>query len=186
MVFRGRFMGFIFFLVTILPLGCSVTDKEADMLVRRLDAVILTVQDLPMMEVNNGFLRGLYETPSIVKGLEQSWDGSQPEEHLYVYYWLFGSVADAREAADKWRGLISARMVKVNGKWVHAYQREPTAADVIGDATWRVENHASIWFVKNNVLIYIIARRPKVNQSVLTRKVARKIEAKINGVLNPR
>ena len=185
MRFRLRFIASIFLLAVMAPLGCSPTNKGEQMLVRKLNAVILTATDLPTMEEDSGRrIDGEIDQPPVIDGYIQYWDGSQPEEHLYVYYWLFGSVADAREAADKWRGLISARMVKVNGKWVHAYQREPTAAGVIGDGTWRVENHASIWFVKKNVLVYIIAQRPKVNQLPFTRSVGRKIEAKINAVLN--
>ncbi len=157
------------------------------MLVRKLDAIILTADDLPTMEldaVTSGGSGGVRKEPPVVDGFRQSWNGTQPEEHIYVDYWLFQTVADAQKAAAAWRRFIAADAIEINGKIESAYQPEPNAEDVIGDATWRVENDASIWFfVKNNLLVYITARRPLVNQLPLTRSVARKIEAKIVAVL---
>ena len=178
MMFRLRFIVFIFF-IAMLSLGCGIFYKGGNMLVRKLDAIILTRVDLPTMEedaVIAGRRGGVVEQPPVVDGYQQSWNGTQPEEHIYVNYWLFQTVADAQKAADQWRYFISSQ---------GDFQPEPTAAAVIGDATWRRPNRGSIWFVKNNVLVYIMARRPKVNQLALTRSVARKVEAKINGVLNP-
>ena len=63
------------------------------------------------------------------------------------------------------------------------YQPEPSVEDVIGDATWRPASHASLWFVKNNVLVYVMDGSLLHNQLALTRAVARKIETKINAVL---
>ena len=191
-------IGLLILLMTTL-LGCHTPNKAAisnqgailnegdDMLVRNLDAILLTVDDLPTMEVDPTMNRrtgSVGKDPRAVDGFEQSWNGSQPEEHIYVKYWLFSSVADAQTAADVWRNYIAAAAVEINGRIESAYQPEPNAADVIGDAAWRVADDASIWFVKNNVLVYIMARRPEVYQLKLTRAVARKIEAKINTALN--
>ncbi|MDE0325720.1 MAG: hypothetical protein OXN27_17530 [Candidatus Poribacteria bacterium] len=191
MIFQTRFIAFIF-LFAIAPLGCHISNKAAtlnkgdDMLVRKLDSILLTVDDLPTMAVDptmNHRIGGVGKHPRVVDGFEQSWDGTQPEEHIYVKYWLFSSVADAQTAADVWRNFIASAAIEVNGRIESAYQPEPYAAEVIGDATWRTANGASIWFVKNNVLIYVMRRRPEVYQLKFTRMVARKIEAKINAAL---
>ena len=189
MKFQGRFIGFIFLSAIVLPLGCGVIYKRehkgADVLVRKLNAVILTATDLPTLEEDSGRrIDGEIDQPPVIDGYIQYWDGARPEEHIGVRYWLFGSIADTQRAADQWRWTHSALGVEVNGKIEPILQPEPTAADVIGDATWRPANGSSIWFVKGNVLVYIQARRPKVNQLPLTRSVARKIEAKINAVLS--
>ena len=184
MILRFRFITFIF-LLAIAPLGCAITtNKEAvlnegdNMLVRKLNAVLLTTDDLPTMELDTSYaypIIGHTEEPPIFDGFSQSWDGTQPEEHITMDYWLFRRVADAQKAADQWRGLLSSQSF---------YQPEPNAADVIGDATWRIPNTSSIWFVKNNVLVHIKAGRPFINQLRFTRSVARKVEAKINAALN--
>ena len=157
------------------------------MLVRRLDAIILTANDLPTIAVDdfpaNVPFRGASKEPPVVDAFIHSWDGTQPEEHITVRYWLFQSVADAQKATDQWRSILSSLAIVINGKIESVYQPEPNAEDVIGDATWRSANSAFLWFVKNNVLVYIMARRPLVNQLTFTRSVARKIEAKINAVL---
>ncbi|MDD9972904.1 MAG: hypothetical protein OXU27_02810 [Candidatus Poribacteria bacterium] len=191
MMFQRRFIAFIF-IFAIAPLGCHISNEAAtfnkgdNMLVRNLDAILLTVDDLPTMTVDaasNRRIRGPAKQPPIVDGFGQSWDGNQPEEHIYVKYWLFSSTADAQTAADVWRNFIASAAIEVNGRIESAYQPEPYAAEVIGDATWRTANGASIWFVKNNVLIYVMRRRPEVYQLKFTRMVARKIEAKINAAL---
>ena len=191
MMFQRRFTAFIFILA-IAPVGCHISNEAAtfkkgdNMLVRNLDAILLTVDDLPTMAVDptiNHRIGGVGKQPQVVDGFEQSWDGNQPEEHIYVKYWLFSSTADAQTAADVWRNFIASAAIEINGRIDSAYQPEPNAADVIGDATWRIANGASIWFVKNNVLIYVMKRRPEVNQLKFTRMVARKIEAKINAAL---
>ena len=46
MMFRHRFISFIL-LLGIAPLGCHISNKGEDMLVRKLDAVMLTANDLP-------------------------------------------------------------------------------------------------------------------------------------------
>ncbi len=183
MILRFRFITFIF-LLAIAPLGCAITNKEAvlnegeHMLVRKLDAVLLAADDLPTMEVDgtvNHRKRGIVNQPPVADGFIQSWNGTQPEEHITVHYWLLRSIVDAQTAAEEWRSFITSQGI---------YQHEPNPEHVVGDGTWRIENDASIWFVKNNVLVHIVARRPLLNQLPLTRSVARKIEAKINAALN--
>lgn len=183
MIFRWRFIAFIF-LFAIALLGCHISNKAAtlnkrdNMLVRKLDAIILTANDLPTMQVDTSLARrigGFANQPPTVDGFLHYWDGRQPQEHIAVRYCLFPSVAEAKKAAKQWQRFIGAEAF---------YEPEPNNEDVIGDATWRVPNKASIWFVKNNVLVHVQARRPKINQLTLTRTVARKIEAKINAALN--
>ena len=177
MMFRCRFITFIS-LFAIAPLGCTIPNTGEKMLVRKLNAIILTANDLPTMRVDTSSvfrIGGFAEEPSTVDGLLHYWDGTQPQEHIAVRYCLFHSVADAKKAANQWQRFVGAEAF---------FEPEPNAEDVIGDATWRVPNKASIWFVKNNVLVHIMARRPKINQLTLTRSVARKVEAKINAALN--
>ena len=166
-------------LITTL-LGCPVNkgNKGEQMLVRKLDAVLLTTNDLPTMEVDVSTTRrrgGIAKQPPVVDGFKQSWAGTQPEELIYVSYWLFQSVADAENAAYQWCGRTASQGI---------HEPEPNAEDVIGDLTLRIPGSASIWFVKNNVLVYIMGRRPFINQLTFTRSVARKIETKINTALN--
>ncbi|MDE0686286.1 MAG: hypothetical protein OXI63_25445, partial [Candidatus Poribacteria bacterium] len=173
MMFRCRFIAFIF-LLAIAPLGCDILNKGEKMLVRKLDAVILTANDLPTMQVDVSTADrrgGMAKQPPVVDGFSHSWNGTQPEERFNIKYWLFQSVADARKAANHWQGFLASGGI---------YLPEPNAADVIGDATWRIPNNASIWFVKNNVLVYVRKGNPFVDQLPLTRSVARKIETKIN------
>lgn len=190
MVLQGRFIAFIFLFAIMLLLGCDVIykgeHKGEDLLVRKLNTVLLTTDDLPTTTMGLGMSGSVHHRrsePPFAEGFSQSGNGPQPEERITIRYWLFHSIADAQQAADKWRFHISALGVTVNEKVESIYQSEPNAEDVIADATWRPANRASIWFVKNNVLVYIMARNPRVNQLPLTRKVARKIEAKIQTVL---
>ena len=183
-MFQRRFIAFIF-LLAIPLLGCHIPNKAAisnqgdNTLVRKLNAILLTTDDLPItMKLDIGSsstIRGFGKQPPVVDGFSQSWNSTRPEETINVKYWLFPSVSKAQTAADQWRGFLSSQSF---------YQPEPNAAEVIGDATWRIENTSSIWFVKNNVLVYIMARRPFINQLKFTRSVARKIETKINAALN--
>ena len=186
--FRFAFIGFIF-LLTMPLLGCGLIYYVN--IVPRLDAVILTADDVPTMELNGAHrIGGVFKDPPTVAGFDQWWDGIQPEEHIAVKYWLFQTNDDAQKAAAEWRSGIAAAAIKINGKIESAYQPEPNPEHVIGDATWRVSKTRrgrsgnSIWFVKNNVLVYVMGRRPSINQLPLTRAVARKIEVKIEAVLN--
>ena len=188
MMFQRRFISFILFLA-MPSFGCHISNREATLnkeailnkgdntLVRKLNAILLTTDDLPTTMKLSGSahtIPGLGKQPPVVDGFSQSWNSTRPEETINVKYWLFPSVSKAQTAAGQWRGFLSSQS---------SYEPEPNAAEVIGDATWRIENTSSIWFVKNNVLVYIMARRPFINQLKLTRSVARKIEAKINAAL---
>ncbi len=182
---RFRFITFIL-LLSLPPLGCGILYTGENMLVGKLSAILLTTDDVPTMKLDpvvTGHRRGVVKYPPVLAGFEQSWNGTRPEELIYVNYWLFQSVRDAQKAADVWRSFIAAAAIEVNGRIESAYQPELNPEDVIGDATWRVAGAPEIWFVKNNVLVYIIGRRSQVDQRQLTRAVARKIEAKINAAL---
>ena len=177
-----------FLLLLTLPLlGCDIFNKGEDMLVRNLDAVILTANDLPTMKegvtTDSHRIGGHAKSPPIVEGFEQSWDGTRPEERIKVRYWLFRSTSDAKKAAEEWRGLIASGAIVINGKMDAIYQPEPKPKDVIGDATWRTPDGASLWFVKNNVLVHVRDRTLSHSQLTLTRSVARKIETKIKNAL---
>ena len=178
MMLQCRFISFILLLV-IVPLGCHILNKGDDMLVRKLDAVMLTANDLPPtmeLDVSSSFaIAGKRKHPPIVDGFSQSWNSTRPEEDISVSYWLLRSVEEAKTAAGEWMGTLASAGI---------YLPEPSPENVIGDATWRIENNASIWFVKNNVLVFIMKGRPKINQLPFTRSVARKIEAKINAASN--
>ena len=181
---RFRFITFIL-LLSLPPLGCGILYTGEHMLVKKLDTILLTANDLPTMEVDasaNFRIRGVGKQPLVVDGFLQAWDGTRPEEDITVRYWLFRSVGDAQKAADVWRSFIAAAAIEIDGKTESAYQPEPNPEDVIGDATWRPENDTSIWFVKNNVLVYVMAN-DVLGDQLWNRAVARKIEAKINAAL---
>ena len=153
----------------------DVNEAGEEKLVSKLNPVLLTANDLSTTTMGLGRSHPVAHRrvePAFAEGFSQSWNGPQPEERIAIRYWLFHSITDAQQAADKWRHHISALPV---------YKPEPNAEDVIGDATWRAG--ASIWFVKKNVLVYIMARNRRVNQLSLTRSVGRKIEAKIEAAL---
>ena len=181
---RFRFITFIL-LLSLPPLGCGILYTGENMLVGKLSAILLTTDDVPTMKLDpvvTGHRRGVVKYPPVLAGFEQSWNGTRPEELIYVNYWLFQSVRDAQKAADVWRSFIAAAAIEIDGKTESAYQPEPNPEDVIGDATWRPENDTSIWFVKNNVLVYVMAN-DLLGDQLWNRAVARKIEAKINAAL---
>ena len=117
MMFRCRFISFILFLA-ITSLGYNMTNKGAiinkginkgeQMLVRKLDAILLTTDDLPAtMELDissSSTIPGFAKQPPVVDGFSQSWNGTQPEEPIHVSYWLFQSGTDAEKAAYQWCG----------------------------------------------------------------------------------
>ena len=84
-MFRLRFISFIFFTVIMPTLGCAIINKGEHMLVRKLDAVLLTANDGPTMEVDavtNHRIRGVVKEPPVIDGFVHAWDGTQPEEHI--------------------------------------------------------------------------------------------------------
>ena len=182
-IFQRRFIVFVSLLAMLL-FGCHISNQGAifnkgeSMLVRKLNAVMLMANDLPTMKLDTSSsftITGLAEFPPIIDGFTQYWKGTQPEERITIHYWLLHSVEGAKKAAEDWRHFLASQGF---------YEPEPNPEDVIGDATWRIENASSLWFVKNNVLVYVMGGNPLVNQLTLTRSVARKIEAKINAALN--
>ena len=94
MIFRCHFTAFIL-LFAIAPLGCNIINKGAiinkgeHMLVRKLDAVLLTVNDLSTMQMDVSTTHrrgGIGKQPPVVDGFSQSWNGTQPEEPIDVSY----------------------------------------------------------------------------------------------------
>ena len=182
MMFRLHFTVFIF-LLAMVSLGCNVSNKGAisnkggHILFRKLDPVLLIPADLPTMQLQESDHRIGGDDPNIVLTLDQWWG-----KPLSVEYFLFDSASTARNAADNFSFRIVAAIPNSH--------RELNPNDVIGDATWRIipkqlwEKHwTRIWFVKNNVLVDIRADGPPSQQLQFVRDVARKIEAKMEAVL---
>ena len=172
MMFRLHIIGFLF-LVTVTTPGCTVLFNR----VVRLDPIILKKDDLPMMQLTSTRRSDLpTEDSSGPVGFHQMWDGRQ----LVVRYCLFGSSSTAQKAAAEgwtWRfaGLPN----------IHP---ELNPEDVIGDATWHYirderDEETNIMFVKNNVLVHIMASGHPSHRLQFVRDVARKIEVKIERVL---
>lgn len=191
-MFRLRFISFTFLIVTTFSLGCNIinkgenklVNKEEKRLVKKLDPVLLTEDDFPSMRGTSTSIDpeiGTF-TPevSVITGLKQRWSGD-----LSIEYWLFDTADTAKKVANSGVHHISA--VPMN------WQPEPNPEDVIGDATWHhipgrqwkyVRTH--IVFVKSNVLVHISTGEPSQNQRhqlQFARDIARKVEAKIETVL---
>ena len=169
-------------LVTTMQTGCGVLFNVNRVV--KLHPVILTQEDLPKMRLTSSHRgsRPLSGVPSkdspIILKFEQQWNGNQ----LTVGYWLFDSSYTAKKAA----GEYTFRMVA----GVPNYQPESNLQDVIGDATWRMipkrwweKDATDLWFVKNNVVVYVSADGQSPDQLQFARDVARKIEAKVTAVL---
>ena len=157
----------------------------------KLDPVILTQDDLPtmrLMEEGTGKITDASEIPNVIAEFEQRWNRNQLiveyrnqliveyRNQLIVEYWLFDSGHTAQRTAGGFRFRIVA--VEPN------YHPELNPEDVIGDATWRIihgrwreDSRTNIWFVKNNVLVYISAGGHPSNRLQVVQEVARKIEA---------
>ena len=123
--------------------------------------------------------RGPTLESGVIVEFEQRWN----ENQLIVEYWLFDAAYTAKKAAETYR------FRRVAGTPNYDLKRNPE--DVIGDATWHIspkrwsENGTTeLYFVKNNVIVYITAKGYPSNQLWLVRDVARKIEAKINAASN--
>lgn len=154
------------------------------MLVKRIDSIILSENDLPGISMTSFPIRGPVKEPPCTEGLRQSWDGNKAEEHIAIHYWLFNSIEDAEVAADKWRYAIASGLIKVDDKWESPYRPEAVPDFIFGDKTWR--SGSGIWFVQKNVLVYVMGRRPVPNQIDFTKEVASKIEKKITAVVSKR
>ena len=178
MVFRLHFIGFLLLLTTLL-IGCGVLLNTNR--VMRLDPVILTQDDSATMRLMEN--RRLYRFPeesSIIVGCEQRWNVNQ----LIVRYYLFDSEYTAQKAwKNPWGYPVAAA--------VSNFHPELNPQDVIGDATWHYIpkrqtekiNDIEILFVKNNVAVLVMANGHASNQLQFARDVARKIEARIEAVL---
>lgn len=182
MMFRLRFTVFIF-LLAMVSLGCNMRNKGAisnkgeHILFGKLDPILLTPADLPTMQLQESYQHLGGDHPNIVLTLDQWWG-----KPLSVEYFFFDSASTARQAAGNFNFRIVAGIPK--------YRRELNPNDVIGDTTWRIipnllrdKNWTRIWFVKNNVLVDIRADGPPSQQLQFVRDVARKIEAKMEAVL---
>lgn len=170
-------------LIAITPIGCGITQspdipKGENKVIKNLKTITLTPNDLPSIPMGEALRGHDRDTqPQTVDNFFQRASG------LMIKYHLFASVGDAQQAADKWRSNIVAAGIVVEGEWDSIYQPEPSAEDVIGDATWRAENTASLWILKNNVVIYVKDFKYTSDRLSVTRAVARKIVAKIDSAL---
>ena len=191
-MFQLRFISFTFFIVTTFSLGCNIinkgenklVNKEENRLVKKLDPVILTEDDLPSMQVTSTSINPDIETftpeVSVIVGFDQWWSGD-----LSIEYWLFDAADTAKKVANSGEHHISAGLMN--------WQQEPNPEDIIGDATWRhipwrqwAYVSTQIVFVKSNVLVHISTGEPSQNQLhqlQFARDIARKVEAKIETVL---
>lgn len=157
-------IGFLL-LATTMTIGCAILSNAYP--VMSLHPVLLTQDDLPTMQLmkskrNNSPTREL----SRIVEFEQLWS-----EELVILYFLFNSTSAAQKAA-------SPLFPDVEG-----YRPEPNPKEVIGDATWRVEKPLGIYFVKHNVLVYVLVKGHPSHRLPFARNVARKIETKITAVL---
>ena len=169
-------IGFLL-LVTTMQTGCGVLFNVNRVV--KLHPVILTQEDLPKMRLTSSHRgsRPSSGVPSkdfpVIIEFEQKWNGNQ----LTIQYWLFDASYTAKKAAGEYT------FRRVAG--VPNYQPESNPDAVIGDATWRIipkgwseKNTTDLWFVKNNVVVYITADGQSPDKLRFARDVARKIEAK--------
>lgn len=178
-MFRLRFISFTFLIVTTFSLGCNIINKSENRLVRKLDPVLLTEDDLPSMQVTS-IIEAFTPEVSVITEFNQGWSGD-----LSIKYWLLDTADTANKVANSGVHHISA--VPMN------WQPEPNPDDIIGDATWRhipgrqwEYVHTQIVFVKSNVLVHISTGELSPNQRhqlQFARDIARKVEAKIETVL---
>ncbi len=179
-------IGFLLLATTTL-IGCYVINKGENRLVRKLDAVILTYDDLLTMSLTevNDIGRTRMEShriggpPNVIVGFEQQWD----KYRLTVRYWLYDSGYTAKKGGENGHPWTFAAYVN--------FHPELNPKHIIGDATWRVilsrpreHDMTDLWFVKNNVLVHVRASIHPPNELKVARDVARKVEAKIEAVLN--
>ncbi|RKU16458.1 hypothetical protein C6500_17515 [Candidatus Poribacteria bacterium] len=172
-------IGFLL-LVIITSLGCGILSILSNAYpVMRLDPVLLTQEDLPMMRLTESDrLGGFPKESSLIVGFDQQWS----DGHLVVRYYLFDASYTAKKAKANPRGHTIATPAN--------YQPELNPTDVIGDATWHLiprrhweKGMTDIYFVKNNVGVHVMKKGTSEYQLQFVRDVARKIEAKIAAVL---
>lgn len=189
-MFRLRFISFTFLIVTTFSLGCNIINKGEDGLVKKrdpvvltqdvvkkLDSVILTRNDLPTWRVRREEANlGPSKKSSVIVAFHQRWRGD-----LTVRYWLFNASSTARDEAVWIGGTTGAALY---------FKPESNPEEVIGDATWyhskSSEKRPIILFVQSNVLVLVHLRDPSSKGMQFSQNVARKIEAKIQAVLKPK
>lgn len=169
-------IGFLLFVPTAL-IGCGVLFNVNR--VMRLDPIVLTQDDLPMMQLTGSYRRdGFPKELSVIVGFDQQWS----DDHLIVSYYLF----DSSYTAQKARANPLGHTVATPGN----YQPELNPENVIGDATWHLipkrqweKGKTDLYFVKNNIGVHVMSRGTSEYQLPFVRDVAQKIEAKITAVL---
>lgn len=166
-------IGFLL-LVTTTLIGCGVFFNVNRVV--RLNPVVLEEHDLPMMRITSSHSGSdPSKGSSIIVVFNQHWS-----EGLFVRYRLFDSWHTARKEAI-WIGTRIGAGVNL--------QPEANPEDVIGDATWyhvdrkSGEKSTPLLFAKNNVLVEVNTDERSANLQ-FAQDVARKIEAKIQAVLN--
>lgn len=188
MIFRLRFIGFLL-LLTTTQIGCGgfvnriigsdpvlLTQNDLYMIgLTKSNRIHIRPDDLPVMQGTLSNRSGFSKKSLVIVGFEQR------EVRGTVQYWLFDSASTAKKmAADGARWTCAAMPIS---------QLEINPENVIGDATWRgifTTNRSkwgnsltTLWFVKYNLLVSV---RPDEHLQY-AQDVARKIEAKINAVL---
>lgn len=163
-MFRLRLIGFLLIGATT-TIGCAILSNTYP--VMSLHSILLTQDDLPTMQLTNERSSNPTKGSSHIVEFKQLWS-----EELVILYFLFTSTSAAQKAAPP---LFPD---------VEGYRPEPNPEEVIGDATWRVGKPPGIYFVKHNVLVYVLVERPPAHRLPFARDVARKIEAKIEAVLS--
>ena len=175
-------LGLLILLTTTI--GCGVLFYVNRVV--KLHPVILTSGDHPTMQLTSSArnsrltTRGPALESAVIVEFKQQWN----ENQLKVEYWLCDAAYTAKKAAEAYRFRSGARTPN------HDLERNPE--EVIGDATWHLRpmrRWAPYWttelyFVKNNVIVYITAKGHPSNKLRFVRDVARKIEAKINAASN--
>ena len=170
-------ISFLLLLTTTL-LGCNTINRALE-----IDSVLLTPDDLRTMGVRKSNRIGA--PIEDLQKLRAIGAYKQRGTQLTVQYWLFASASAAKKAAEgEWIWLFAAPA---------NFHPELNPEDVIGDATWH-RIHGSrkewengptdIWFVKHNLLVSVrtTTGHPS-NRIQFARDTARKIEAKINAVV---
>ena len=140
-------------LMTTMTIGCAILSNAYPIM--SLHPVLLTQDDLSTMQLTKSERISSY-------AFKQSWG-----EGVIVRYSLFNSTSAAQSAIRPLPG----------------YRPEPNPEEVIGDGTWRVRKPPGIYFVKHNVLVFIIVEGHPSHRLQVARDIARKIEAKIAAVL---
>lgn len=174
-------IGFLVLVTTLI--GCRIFVNRGI----ELDPVFLTQDDLYMIGLTkSNRIRRHSEHEikgwSVIAGFQQ---GGNRE--LTIEYWLFGSSATAKKAAE------------THWTWTFAapanFHPEFNPEDIIGDATWRRIHRSrenwergptDIYFVKYNLFVWVRTYGHSSHRLQDARDIARHIETKIAAVLKKR